>query len=105
MNKEFFRHTVFFWLKEPENESHREAFETSLKGFIDNSEYVQNRHIGKPANTNREVIDSTYTYCLSASFPSKEDQDKYQEEPAHLKFVEESSQLWEKVVVYDSVII
>ena len=105
MNKEFFRHTVLFWLKEPDNEAHKKTFETSLKRFIDNSEYVQNRHIGKPANTNREVIDSTYTYCLAVSFVSKEDQDKYQEEPAHLKFIEESSHLWNKVVVYDSVLI
>jgi len=105
MNKEYFRHTVLFWLKEPNNESHRKTFESSLKRFIDNSEYVQNSHIGKPANTNREVIDSTYTYCLAVSFLSKEDQDKYQLEPAHLKFIEESSHLWNNVVVYDSVLI
>jgi hypothetical protein len=37
------------------------------------------------------------------TFPSKEIQDLYQKEPAHLKFVEESQNLWERVVVYDSV--
>lgn len=103
MNKENFRHTVFFWLKEPNNKEHKASFEDSLKRFIDNSEYVQNKHLGTPANTNREVIDASYTYCLAVSFLSKEDHDKYQVEPAHLKFVEESSQLWNKVLVYDSV--
>ena len=102
MNKENFRHTVLFWLKEPENQTHRSAFEASLKRFIESSKYVQNKHIGVPAKTNRAVIDATYTYCLSVSFLSKEDQDKYQDEPAHLKFIEESSKLWRKVVVYDS---
>lgn len=102
MNKERFRHTVIFWLKEPGNQTHRSAFEASLKRFIESSEYVQNKHIGVPAKTNREVIDATYSYCLSVSFLSKEDQDKYQDEPAHLKFIEESSKLWSKVVVYDS---
>ena len=57
-------------------------------------------------NTNKQhaiVIDSSYTYCLSLGFSSKENQDKYQEEPAHKVFIQESSQLWHKVVVYDSI--
>ena len=100
---DFFKHTVFFWLKEPDNKSDRAAFETSLKTFINTSVYIQSKHIGTPANTNREVIDSSYTYCLSLGFSSKENQDKYQDEPAHNMFIEESSGLWSKVVVYDSV--
>jgi hypothetical protein len=35
-------------------------------------------------------------------FNSKEDQESYQTDPIHLKFVEENSHLWSKVVVYDS---
>jgi len=101
--RDFFKHTVFFWLKEPNNPSNREAFKTSLKKFIDSSEYIQTKHIGTPADTNREVIDSSYTYCLSLGFSSKEKQDKYQNEPAHKVFIDESSGLWSKVVVYDSV--
>ena len=103
MMSDFFKHTVFFWLKEPNNQSHRAAFETSLKKFIDSSEYIQSKHIGTPANTNREVIDSSYTYCLSLGFSSQEKQDKYQDEPAHKVFIEESSGLWSNVLVYDSV--
>lgn len=93
----------FFWLKEPDNKSNREAFEFSLKKFINTSKYIQSKHIGTPANTNREVIDSSYTYCLSLGFSSKEDQDKYQDEEAHKVFIEESADLWCKVVVYDSI--
>lgn len=100
---DYFKHTVFFWLKEPENQSNRNAFEASLKKFINTSTYIQSRHIGIPAGTNREVIDGSYTYCLSLGFSSKENQDKYQEEPAHKVFIQESSQLWYKVVVYDSI--
>ena len=47
--------------------------------------------------------DGSFTYSLILSFPSKEIQDKYQAEPVHVKFVEESQHLWERVVVYDSV--
>tara|TARA_R110002049_G_C9175812_1_gene562636 strand:- start:14224 stop:14544 length:321 start_codon:yes stop_codon:yes gene_type:complete len=102
MKSENFRHTVFFWLKEPNNQSHRTAFETSLTKFIECSEFVQNKHLGIPANTYRQVIDATYTYCLALSFLNKQDQDNYQVEPAHKIFIEESEALWEKVLVYDS---
>ena len=98
-----FIHTVFFWLKNPDNKSDRQAFEKSIKKFIDNSEFIKTKHLGTPADTHRDVVDNSYTYCLMVTFASKEDHDKYQAEPVHKKFVEESSHLWEKVLIYDSV--
>lgn len=97
-----FAHTVFFWLKNPNNESDRGAFEKSLTYFIKNSQFIKTRHIGVPAATSRDVIDHSYTYSLLLTFENKADQDQYQEEPLHKKFIEESSHLWEKVLVYDS---
>jgi hypothetical protein len=97
-----FAHSVFFWLKNPESQQDRAAFEKSLKKFINQSIYIKTKHIGIPAATNREVIDQTYTYSLLLTFENKADQDKYQDEPAHQIFIAESSDLWEKVVVYDS---
>jgi len=98
-----FAHMVFFWLKNPDKLSDREAFENALLSFINQSEFIKTKHVGKPASTNREVIDSSYTYCLSLTFDNKEQQDKYQAEPNHTKFLEDASDLWKKVVVYDSV--
>lgn len=98
-----FTHVVYFWLKNPESAQDRNAFLKSLKNFMQKSEYAQTKFIGEPAGTPREVVDGSFTYSLILSFPSKEVQDKYQAEPAHVKFVEESQHLWEKVVVYDSV--
>ena len=97
-----FSHVVYFWLKNPDNNSDRQAFEASLKKFLKNSKYAQTRFIGIPAQTPREVVDNSYTYSLILSFPSKEIQDKYQDEPAHQIFIEEASHLWTKVLVYDS---
>ena len=97
-----FKHTVFFWLKTPDKKADREAFEKSIKKFIDSSLYVQSKHLGVPAKTNRDVVDNTYTYCLQVTFNSKEDHDKYQTEKAHKVFIEESLNLWKKVIVYDS---
>ena len=98
-----FAHTVYFWLKNPENEADRKAFETSLKKFVSTSEYITSKHIGKPAaTTDRGVVDGTYTYSLLLTFKDKATQDLYQEEPAHKLFLKESANLWSKVVVYDS---
>ncbi|HZJ35052.1 MAG TPA: Dabb family protein [Gillisia sp.] len=98
-----FTHVVYFYLNNPDNPEDRSAFENSLKKFLDNSLYAKTKFIGIPAETPRDVVDNSYTYSLIQTFPSKEIQNKYQEEPAHLVFVEESSHLWKKVQVYDSV--
>lgn len=97
-----FAHSVYIWLKEPENLEHRTAFEASLKKFIFSSVDITTYHIGVPADTHREVIDNSYTYSLLVTFKDKAAQDRYQEDPAHKLFIEESSPLWEKVLVYDS---
>ena len=94
---------VFFWLKEPGNSDHRNKFESSLKHFIDHSQFVRSTHIGTAAGTDRTVVDNSYTYCLVVSFASKEDHDKYQADPAHHSFIAECEDLWERVQVYDSI--
>lgn len=98
-----FTHVVYFWLNNPDNKQDRSDFETSLKKFLNNSKYAQTKFIGTPANTPREVVDNSYTYSLILSFPSKENQEKYQKEQAHLDFIKEASHLWKRVQVYDSV--
>jgi len=100
--KNDFVHTVFFWLKNPESNVDRQKFEASLKQFITDSEYVKASHIGTPSVAERDVIDSSYTYSLMVTFPSREEHDKYQVEPAHLVFINECKDLWSKVLIYDS---
>ncbi|GAB1309191.1 hypothetical protein KH5_18740 [Urechidicola sp. KH5] len=97
-----FAHVVYFWLKNPDDANDRKAFEASLTNFINNSEFIRTKHLGIPAATDRGVIDNSYTYCLLLTFDNKEMQDKYQVEEGHLKFIDESQDLWEKVIVYDS---
>jgi PBP1b-binding outer membrane lipoprotein LpoB len=97
-----FSHTVFIWLKNPESAEDRQAFETALETFLENSEYAQTNFVGTPPKAIREVVDDSFTYQLTVTFASAEDQAAYQDEPAHLKFVEQAKELWEKVVVYDA---
>ncbi len=99
---QLFIHHVFFWLKEPITPEVRSKFETSLKKLV-TVETIVDHHLGVPAATDREVIDATYTYSLLVTFKSKADQDIYQTHDIHLKFIADCQDLWEKVVVYDTI--
>jgi hypothetical protein len=100
--KNVFVHHVYFWLKNPGS---AEDLAKLLNGLrkLSGVKTIRHFHIGKPASTNRDVIDTSYAVSWLALFDNKADQDSYQSDPIHLKFVEECSTLWQKVTVYDSV--
>lgn len=102
LTSDLFIHHVFFWLKQPVTQEMRTKFESELKKLVTIGTIVD-YHLGVPAPTGRDVIDTTYSYSLLTIFRNKADQDTYQTHPTHLKFIEESQGLWEKVVVYDTV--
>ena len=67
-------------------------------------ETIKMSHVRIPAATEeRGVIENSYTYSYMVMFDSLDDQDIYRKHPFHLKFIEDNSDLWNKVVVYDSV--
>ncbi|MEJ1223162.1 Dabb family protein [Sediminicola sp. 1XM1-17] len=95
-------HTVFFWMKDPTNEAANKKFEVSLRKFLDHSKYAKTQFIGRPPKASREVVDDSFTYSLVLSFESAAAQELYQKEEAHLLFIEESQELWDRVIVYDA---
>jgi hypothetical protein len=97
-----FVHTVFFWLVD-ETMSTRGKFVTEVLKYTGEIEVIRTRHMGRPAGTERDVVDNSYSYCLIVTFDSKEDHDIYQEHLAHQQFIENASDLWTRVQVYDSV--
>jgi len=97
-----FVHHVYFWLKKPITSEVRVIFENGLKELV-TIETIVDHHLGAPAPTNRNVIDTSYTYSLLVIFRNKKDHDSYQSHPTHLKFIADCQDLWEKVIVYDSV--
>ena len=97
-----FVHHVYFWLKKPITNENRNKFEQALKELV-KVETILDNHLGIPASTNRDVIDSSYSYSLLVTFKSIEDQEIYQTHPIHLKFIEDCQDLWDRVVVYDTV--
>jgi hypothetical protein len=97
-----FIHHVYFWLKNPGSAEDTEKLVAGLRK-LSAAKTIQSFHIGKPADTNREVIDSSYAVSWCLFFKNASDQASYQTDPIHLKFIEECSPLWNKVIVYDSI--
>jgi len=96
-------HKVYFWLKNPDSSEDRDQLIAGLKtlGAIST---VQGIHVGVPASTEqRDVVDNSYQVSELLLFANAADQDAYQVDPIHMKFVEQCSHLWSKVVVYDSI--
>jgi hypothetical protein len=97
-----FIHHVYFWLKNPDSKEDRAKLIEGLKK-LSKVKTIKSFHIGKPAATSREVIDGSYAISWFTLFDSAADQDSYQVDPIHKQFIEECSQLWNKVIVYDSI--
>jgi len=100
--KKVFIHHVFFWLAEPHNMEHRQLLIEGLKK-LSSSLTIQRFHIGQPAGTKRDVIDTSYSVSWCLFFTNAADQDIYQVDPIHLRFIAECKHLWKRVQVYDTV--
>lgn len=100
--KQGFVHHVFFWLKNPESAADRDKLVQGLLA-LSKVKTIRSFHIGKPADTNRNVIERGYAISWLLYFDNAADEASYQADPLHLKFIEECSSLWSKVIVYDSV--
>jgi hypothetical protein len=102
IKKSGFIHHVFFWLKNPESADDLKQLIEGLNQLSKVST-IRDFNIGKPAGTNRKVIDNTWSVSWLLLFDSFEDQESYQTDPIHLKFIEDCSHLWNKILIYDTV--
>ncbi|MFC0261640.1 Dabb family protein [Fontibacter flavus] len=100
-NKQKMIHQVFFWLKDGVNV----ADFMNEAAVLGKCKTVHKFYMGTPAPTEaRDVVDHSYQVACTLFFKSKEDQDAYQVDPDHLKFIERNSNKWSAVKVYDFVI-
>ena len=93
-------HNVYFWLKQNLDYQALSAFEQGLEGLAKDP-VIKSGYYGKPANTDRDVVENSYSYGLVFVFDDLAAHDRYQAGAVHLKFVEDHLSKWEKVVVYD----
>ncbi|MCZ2472080.1 Dabb family protein [Aquirufa ecclesiirivi] len=96
-----FVHIVNFWLKKGLSEEEIQQFETGVLS-LGKVETVKDFNVGKPANTDRPVIDRSYDYCLLTTFVDEAGHDYYQTAPIHLEFIKNCAQYWDRVLIYDS---
>ena len=95
-----FVHHVHFWLK---NKEDKDKLIEGLK-ILEPITHIRDMHIGVAADTNRDVIDSSYDVSLLLLFNTLEEEETYQHDPIHLVFVEQYAQpLCAKVLVLDNV--
>jgi len=97
-----FIHHVYFWLHNPHSEADKKNLIEGLQK-LSKVRFIKSFYIGIPAGTRRDVIDSSYSVSWLLFFNNEADQESYQSDPIHLKFVQECKHLWKKVVVYDTV--
>jgi hypothetical protein len=97
-----FIHHVYFYLKNPDSIEDRDKLVEGLNKLAE-VKIIQASYIGYPANTTRDVVQKGYAVSWLCFFKNAEEEEAYQKDPDHLKFVEEYSHLWESVKVYDSV--
>ena len=95
-----FSHIVIFWT-DPSNAKAPDEVVASAKKYLASVPGVIRFHAGRMARSHRAVVDQSYQVGLNIQFETKQAQDKYQDHPRHLEFVENSKALWTRVVVYD----
>jgi len=95
-------HMVYFKLKDNSGAS-RAKLVAACKLLLTNHPGTVSFATGTLAGDfTREVNDRDFDVSLHLVFTNKEAHNKYQEDPRHLKFIEENKENWEKVRVFDS---
>lgn len=96
-------HTAYFWLKRPTSIADRNRLIAGLETLRSIAE-VKSLFIGVPASTEkRPVVDNSFQVSETMFFDSVSDQNIYQDDPIHKKFVKDCEHLWDRVVVYDAI--
>ena len=96
-----FVHSVYFWLKDDLSESQRQEFRLAVDSLLA-IDSVECGFVGTPADTDRPIIDRSYSLALTLVFQDREGHDAYQTAQAHLDFVNRYGTWWRKVLIYDA---
>ena len=96
-------HHALFWLKNPKSKADLDKLVAGVKS-LGKIKLIKELHVGVVASTEkRDVVDNSWAVSELMRFSDLAGQQAYQDDPIHLKFVEECSPLWDKVIVYDAV--
>jgi hypothetical protein len=96
-----FVHAVYFWLDRSLTPAQEQAFAKRLHELTKIA-YVRHGFVGRPAATNRPIIDRSYSFALTLAFDDQKGHDAYQVDPVHQKFVDDCAAQWVRVLIFDS---
>jgi hypothetical protein len=92
-------HAVYFWLKPDLKPQDLARYVERLNALVKIPSVVHG-WVGTPAETDRPVIDRSYSYGLLVTFKDMAGHDAYQVDPIHLAFLE-CKECWSRVQIYD----
>lgn len=95
-----FVHSLYFWLKEDLSDEKIQEFKEALRG-LKVIEVLEQVWVGDPVESERPVVDSSYTVGLVTVFKNAADHDTYQNHEAHQKFLTHYASCWNQVKVLD----
>lgn len=95
-----FIHSVYFWLNPELTQEQQDQFWAGVKS-LEAIPSIKFFFVGTPADTDRPVIDRSYSCALITGFDDKAGHDIYQDHPIHDQF-RELAELWNKVLIYDA---
>jgi hypothetical protein len=95
-------HDVYFSLKDNSAEAKKKLVEACKKYLAKHPGTVFFAAGTLCEELNRPVNDREFDVALHVVFENKAAQDKYQDAPLHLQFIEENKANWSKVRVFDS---
>lgn len=98
-----FHHNVYFWLPKGGTPDNAPKLVKACRDYLSNIPGIVAMEVGIPAGTQRSVVDNSYAVALLLVFESKPAYEAYDVHPAHLRFVDDCSNLWGRVQIYDSV--
>jgi hypothetical protein len=95
-------HNVFFKLKDP-TDANAEALVAACKQYLNVQAGIVFFAAGRLCKElDRPVNDRDWDVGLHLVFDSKDAHDRYQDDPQHVRFVEENKPTWAAVRVFDS---
>ena len=97
-----FVHAVYFWLKPDLDPGQIRQFEDLARAMA-SIPSVKHLWLGKPAATDRPVIERSYSYGLAVVFENAAAEEAYQKHPIHDTFREKCGSFWSKVQIFDTV--
>ncbi|GAA3196366.1 Dabb family protein [Dactylosporangium siamense] len=95
-----FIHSVYFTLRPDLTPAEHDQFLAGARSLL-TIRSVAGGSLGRPADTDRPVIDRGYSYGLVLSFPDRAAHDDYQSDPVHDAFRDGCGTLWSQVRVFD----